>query len=140
MDTQKFKIVSAQSGTVAVNEGDIILNDNNLKGGRFIIDSISIKVLDTSDPTLYAQFSGHLADDDTVSPEKHPEAFLDIISVTGDHVEGDLTIKGIMHPIDLDVLVNVNGDVLTITVKLVVARTKTFNRIPLGKIMNEVLA
>jgi len=65
---------------------------------------------------------------------------LDIISVTGDNVEGDLSIKGIMHPIDLDVLVNVNGNVLTVTAKLVVARTKARNRIPFGEIINEVLA
>ncbi|MDB5155203.1 MAG: YceI family protein [Mucilaginibacter sp.] len=130
MDTQKFEVVSAQSG-IAVKGEDIILSDSRLNSGRYIIDTISFKVLDVTDPTLYAEFSGHLAADDFVSPEKQPEAFLDISSVTGNHVEGDLNIKVITHPIDLDVLVNVSGDVLTVTAKLVAVRPKTHNKIPL---------
>ena len=131
MDTQKFEIVSAQS-SITVKGEDVILRDRKLNGGRYIIDSISFKVSDVIDTVLYAQFSGHLAADDFLPPEKQPQAFLDISSVTGDRVEGDLNIKGIMHPIDLDALVNVSGDVLTVTAKLVVARTKTRYRIALG--------
>jgi len=138
MKTQKFEIVSAQSnidwvgkkvtgahnGTIAVKEGDLILNDGKLTGGNFTIDTTSIKILDVTDPATNAQFFGHLASDDFFSIEKYPEAFLDITSVSGNHVEGDLTIKGIMHPVEFDVVLNVNGDLLTATGKLVIDRTK----------------
>jgi polyisoprenoid-binding protein YceI len=138
METQKFKIVTPQSnidwvgkkvtgahnGTIGIKEGEIILNGGKLAGGKFIIDTTSIKILDVTDPTLNAQFWGHLVSDDFFSSEKYPEAFLEITSVAGNHVEGNLTIKDITHAIGFDVAVNVNGDVLTATGVVVVDRTK----------------
>ena len=138
MENQKFEIVSTQSnidwvgkkvtgahnGTIAVKEGEFILNDGKLTGGRFTIDTTSIKILDVTDPATNAQFAGHLASDDFFSSQKYPEAFLDITSVTGNHITGDLTIKGIMHTIAFDAAVNVHGDLLTATGRLVIDRTK----------------
>jgi polyisoprenoid-binding protein YceI len=138
MENQKFVIVSTQSnidwvgkkvtgahnGTIAVKEGELILNGGNLTGGKFVIDTASIKILDVTDPATNAQFFGHLASDDFFSIEKYPEAILEITSISGNHVEGDLTIKGITHPVSFDVAVNVNGDVLSATGKLVIDRTK----------------
>ena len=138
MGTQKFKIISTQSnidwvgqkvtgahnGTIAVKEGEIVLTDGKLTGGKFIIDTTSIKILDITDPTTNAQFAGHLASDDFFSTVKYPEATLEITSVSGNHVEGNLTIKGITHPAGLDVAVSVNGDHLTATGKLVIDRAR----------------
>lgn len=138
METQKFEIVSTQSnidwvgrkvtgahnGTIAVKEGELILNAGKLTGGKFIIDTTSIKILDVTDPATNAQFAGHLASDDFFSIEKYPEATLQITSVSGNHVEGNLTIKGITHPVGFDAAINVNGDLLTTTGKLVIDRTK----------------
>jgi polyisoprenoid-binding protein YceI len=138
MENQKFEIVSTQSnidwvgkkvtgvhnGTIAVKKGELILNGGNLTGGKFVIDTTSIKILDVTDPATNAQFFGHLASDDFFSTEKYPEAILEITSVSGKHVEGDLTIKGITHPVSFDAAVNVNGDVLIATGKLVIDRTK----------------
>jgi len=138
METQKFEIVSTQSnidwvgkkvtgahnGTIAVKEGEIVLTDGKLTGGKFVIDTTSIKILDITDPATNAQFAGHLASDDFFSTERYPEATLEITSVSGNHVEGNLTIKGITHPVGFDVAVNVNGDQLTATGKLVIDRTK----------------
>jgi polyisoprenoid-binding protein YceI len=138
METQKFEIVSTQSnidwvgrkvtgahnGTIAVKDGEFILNDGKLAGGKFTIDTTSIKILDVTDPATNAQFAGHLASDDFFSIEKYPEATLHITSVSGNHVEGDLTIKGITHAVGFDADINVNGNVLTTTGKLVIDRTK----------------
>jgi polyisoprenoid-binding protein YceI len=138
MGTQKFGIVSTQSniewvgkkvtgahmGTIAVKEGELILNDGKLTGGRIIVDISSIKILDITDPTTNAQFAGHLASDDFFSAEKYPEAFLEIVSVSGNHIEGSLTIKGITHPIGFDAAIKVNGHQLNATGKLVIDRTK----------------
>src|SRR5258708_11991304 len=129
METQKFDIVSTQSnidwvgkkvtvahnGTIAVKEGELILNDGKLAGGKFIIDTASIKILDVTDPATNAQFAGHLASDDFFSTEKYPEATLEITSVSGNHVEGNLTIKAINHPAGFDLAINVNGVHLTAT-------------------------
>jgi polyisoprenoid-binding protein YceI len=138
MKIQKFKIVGTQSnidwmgkkvtgahnGTIAVKEGEIVLTDGKLTDGRFVIDTTSIKILDITDPVTNAQFFGHLASDDFFSTEKYPEATLVIFSVSGNHVEGNLTIKGITHPVDFDVAVKVDGDQLTASGKLVIDRTK----------------
>jgi polyisoprenoid-binding protein YceI len=138
METQKFKIVSAKSnidwvgkkvtgahnGTIAVKDGELILSAGKLVGGKFIVDTASIKILDITDPATNAQFAGHLASDDFFSTEKHPEAVLEIVSVSGNHVKGNLTIKGITHPVDFDAMINASGDMLTATGKLVIDRTK----------------
>jgi polyisoprenoid-binding protein YceI len=138
MQNQKFKIVSTQSnidwvgrkvtgahnGTIAVKDGELVLTDGKLTGGKFIIDTTSIKILDITDPATNAQFAGHLASDDFFSIDKHPEASLEITSVSGNHAEGNLTIKGITNPIAFDAAVNVNGNTLTATGKLVIDRTK----------------
>jgi len=138
METQTFQIVSTQSnidwvgrkvtgshnGTIAIKEGKLTLKDGRLIGGRLVIDAGSIKILDVTDPATNAQFAGHLASDDFFSTQKYPEASLEITSVSGKHVEGGLTIKGITHPIGFDAAVSVNGDVLTATGKLVIDRTK----------------
>ena len=138
MANQKFKIVNAQSninwvgrkvtgahnGTIGVKEGEIVLTDGKLTGGKFVIDTTSIRILDITDPATNAQFAGHLASDDFFSTEKYPEATLKITSVSGSYVEGDLTIKDITHPAVFDVAVNVKDDQLTATGKLVIDRTK----------------
>ncbi|MFA6247685.1 MAG: YceI family protein [Mucilaginibacter sp.] len=138
MENQKFEILTTQSnidwvgkkvtgahnGTIGIKEGEIILNNGKLAGGKFIIDTTSIKILDVTDPTLNAQFWGHLASDDFFSSEKYPEAVLEITSVNGNRVEGNLTIKDITQAIGFDVAVSVSGDVLTATGLVVVDRTK----------------
>jgi len=40
------------------------LTDGKLTGGKFVIDTTSIKILDITDPATNAQFAGHLASDD----------------------------------------------------------------------------
>jgi polyisoprenoid-binding protein YceI len=138
MKTQKFKIISTQSnidwvgrkvtgahnGTIAIKDGELMLKDGKLTGGKIIANIASIEIQDITDPATNAQFAGHLASDDFFSSEKYPEAILEIISVSGNHVEGNLTIKGITHPVGFDVAVNVKDDHLTATGKLVIDRTK----------------
>lgn len=137
MKNQRFKIVTAQSnmewvgskvtgthhGTIAIKEGELLLNEGILVGGSFVVDTTSIKITDITDPETNAQFAGHLASDDFFSIEKFPEATLEIISVKGNHIDGHLTIKGITHPIAFDAAIEVKGDSLTATAKIIVDRT-----------------
>ena len=137
METQKFEIAGAQSsinwigrkvtgthnGTIAVKQGTLIFNDNKLTGGTVVIDTTSIKILDITDPATNAQFAGHLASDDFYAREKHPEPVLEIVAVIGDHVEANLTIKGITHPVGFNPVIDINGDTLTASGKLTIDRT-----------------
>lgn len=152
METQKFEIATGQShidwigrkvtgahnGTIGIKTGSLILTNGRLTGGSIIIDTASIKILDVTDPATNAQFAGHLASDDFFAIEKYPEAILDITSVTGNRVEADLTIKGIMHPIAFDATVNVNGDTLQASAKLVIDRTKYGMRFRSGNFFKDL--
>src|SRR3954471_19560220 len=94
------KVTGSHDGIIAIKAGEIILSpEGKLIGGRVVVDTTSIKVLDIADPATNAQMTGHLASDDFFSNEKFPEATLEIVSVRGTHVDANLTIKGITHPI-----------------------------------------
>jgi polyisoprenoid-binding protein YceI len=117
------KVTGSHFGTIAIKEGSLAINEGKLAGGRFVIDTTSIKILDVTDPATNDQFAGHLASDDFFASAQYPEAVFQITAVNNNHVEGDLTIKGITHPIGFDALVTVDGDTLKAAGKIVVDRT-----------------
>jgi len=123
------KVTGAHNGTIDLKAGQIQFNENFLSGGNFVIDTTSIKILDITDPATNAQFAGHLASDDFFSSEQFPEANMEITHVEprengSYHVNGDLTIKGITHPIGFDMQVNQSGQSVTASGKMTIDRTK----------------
>ena len=118
------KVTGAHNGTIALKDGTLTVQNGQLIGGRFVIDTTTIKIRDVTDPATNAQFAGHLASDDFFSTEQYPEAVFEITRVNNKRVEGDLTIKGITHPVSFDANVSVVGDTLTASGKIVVDRTK----------------
>lgn len=139
MENKTFKIESTQSniewvgrkvtgehnGTIDIKEGQLTFSNGKLASGKFIIDTTAITILDVKDPGTNAQFAGHLASDDFFSSEKYPEAIFEIASVTDNyHIDGNLTIKGITHPISFDASITDNGDTIQATGKIIVDRTK----------------
>ncbi len=142
METKKFNIIAAKSnidwvgrkvtgahnGTIAIKEGHLAFDNQQLTGGRFVIDIKSIKILDVTDPSTNAQFASHLASDDFFSTELYPESTLEITSAEpredGSYrISGDLTIKGITHATSFDASVDVNGNLLTAAGKITIDRT-----------------
>lgn len=138
MEQQKFELVVAQSnidwvgrkvtgthyGTIALKEGTLVLQNGQLSGGTFTIDTASIRILDITDPATNTQFAGHLASDDFFSTEQYPEAYFKISSVNGNHVEGDLTIKGITRPVGFDAHLQLNSYTLTAAATIIIDRTQ----------------
>lgn len=143
MKTQQFSINGAQSniawvgrkitgthnGTIAIKEGTLLFDDNQLVGGKFVIDTTSIKILDITDPETNAQLAGHLASDDFFSSERHPVATFEIRHAEprqngSYYVEGALTIKGHTQPVNFDAQVNHSGDTVTASGQITVDRTK----------------
>lgn len=118
------KVTGSHFGTIGLKAGSLTVDDGQLTGGKFTIDTTSIKVLDVTDPATNAQFAGHLASDDFFGISKFPEAIFEISAVSKNHVEGNLTIKGITHPVGFDANINITGDTLTASGKIVVDRTK----------------
>lgn len=143
METKNFEIVSAKSnidwvgrkvtgahnGTIGIKKGTLTFNDGKLSGGTFVIDTTSIKILDVTDAATNDQFAGHLASDDFFNSKNYPESTMVITSTTpkSDNaydVEGDLTIKGITHPVTFEAQINNADDAITASGKIVIDRTK----------------
>ncbi|MCF0055953.1 YceI family protein [Dyadobacter sp. CY356] len=143
METQKFQVVSAESsidwtgkkvtgahnGTIAIKEGTLILADNKLTAGSFVIDIPSIKILDVTDPATNRQFADHLFSEDFFAVENNPEAFFSVtnsafINATNYQITGDLTIKGITHPVTFPAAVIISDGKITASGKIIVDRTK----------------
>ncbi len=142
MKSKKFEIVPAKSniewtgrkvtgvhnGTIGINRGTLVFDDDELVGGNFKIDTTSIKILDITDPATNAQFSGHLASDDFFSSEKYPQAIFTVSAAerNGQNnylITGDLTIKEITHPVTFKTRVDEYDNMLTATGKITVDRT-----------------
>lgn len=105
------KIGGQHHGTIALKSGSLNVEDNAIVGGLFVVDMTTIKNLDLESQDMNQKLVGHLKSDDFFGVEKHQEATL---KITGHSpmengkttVTGDLTIKGITHPITFDVRQN----------------------------------
>ncbi|MCC3158443.1 YceI family protein [Hymenobacter sp. 15J16-1T3B] len=123
------KVTGAHNGTIDIKAGSLVFHDDQLAAGRFVIDTRSIVILDVTDPATNAQFAGHLASDDFFSSEQYPEAYFEIRSVQSgpneaSHIEGDLTIKGITHPVGFEAQVVRVGSKVAAVGNITVDRTK----------------
>ena len=117
------KVTGAHNGTIAFKQGTLITSEGKLTGGKFVVDTTSIKILDITDPTANTQFAGHLASDDFFSIAQFPEAFFEITGVNDSHITGNLTIKGITHPVTFRANINITESRLTANGKIVIDRT-----------------
>lgn len=118
------QVTGSNSGSIAIKQGTLIVTDGKLTGGRIVVDVTSIKALSLSDAASNDQLTTHLASDDFFSSAQYPEATYEITSVTNNHVDGNLTIKGITNEIGFDATVNINGKSLTASAMIVIDRTK----------------
>jgi len=126
------KVSGQHNGTVNVKSGTVDLKGNNLKGGNFEIDMPSIVVEDIKDAEFNGKLTGHLKSDDFFSVEKFPTSTFKITSVKplkskkdGTHeITGDLTIKGITHPVTFPATVEVKNGVAKAKGKATVDRIK----------------
>ena len=61
---------------------------------------------------------------DFFASANYPEASFEITAVENNHIEGNLTIKGIKHSLGFDAEIHVSGDTLTARGKMIIDRTK----------------
>ncbi|MDN3548233.1 YceI family protein [Mucilaginibacter aquaedulcis] len=143
METKKFEILTAKSnidwtgrkvtgahnGSISIKSGELTLTDGQLTAGSFVIDTTSIKILDITDLDTNAQFAGHLFSEDFFATERYPEAVFTVTSADALSSEkyliaGNLTIKGITHPVSFTADVTTADNTVTASGKITIDRTR----------------
>jgi polyisoprenoid-binding protein YceI len=139
-----YKVLGSHTGNVNLKNGALEFDSkNNLTGGSFELDMKSIVCNDLTGGTA-DKLVGHLKSDDFFSVEKFPTSKFVITSAkkkgTGNTytVTGNLTIKGITHPVTFDADVVSRGNNSTATAKIVVDRTKYDVRYGSGKFFDNL--
>jgi len=127
------KVTGQHEGTVDIESGSIVMNKGILVAGQFTMDMTTIANTDISSDDMRAKLIGHLKSDDFFSVDKHPKAHLKVKSWTpvrdakdGEAnytVSGDLTIKGITHPLSFPVRLDIDGKTLKANAQFPVDRT-----------------
>jgi polyisoprenoid-binding protein YceI len=139
------KVTGAHNGTIALKSGQVELDGKNIKGGVFEIDMGSIIVEDLKDPEWNKKLNDHLKSDDFFGVATHPVSTFKITSVkplkkkdSTHEISGDLTIKGITHPVTFPAKIEVKGNEASAKGKVTVDRTKYNIRYGSGKFFDNL--
>jgi len=103
------KVSGEHFGQVKLKEGKLVIRDNQIAGGNFVIDMESITCEDLQSPDWNKKLIDHLKSDDFFSVATYRVALLSNVRserfVNGKaKVTADLTIKGITKPITFEVI------------------------------------
>lgn len=123
------KVTGTHAGTVPLESGTLVVDNDKLKGGSFVADIKSLVVTDITDKEMNGKLTGHLKSDDFFAVEKHPQAKLVISSVTPKggnayDVAGKLTIKGITQDVKFPATLTSDAKKVTANAKVTIDRTK----------------
>ncbi len=101
------KILGSHTGTIDLKEGYMEMDNDQLVGGKFVVDMTSLKNTDLKGE-YKGKLEGHLKSDDFFGVAEHPTASLVITGATKDGniytVTGDMTIKGTTNPITFELI------------------------------------
>lgn len=123
------KVTGTHAGTVPLESGTLVVENDKLKGGSFVADIKSLVVTDVTDKEMNGKLTNHLKSDDFFSVEKHPQAKLVISTVTPKggnayDVTGKLTIKGITQDVKFPATITADAKKVTANAKVAIDRTK----------------
>ena len=112
------KPTGSHNGEVMLKDGDLLVEDGKVKGGEFVIDMGSIKVLDIpADNEGHGKLVGHLTSADFFDVAQFPTSKFVITNVEdkGDkiHVTGNLQIKDVTKSITIPATVSTENGVTT---------------------------
>ncbi|MGB2085766.1 MAG: YceI family protein [Flavobacteriaceae bacterium] len=118
------KVTGQHEGNIQLKSGSLLMDQNQVTGGRFSVDMTTISCTDLQGKSAN-NLVGHLKSDDFFSVATYPLATLTFTQVKQKAkgvyaVTGDFTIKGITHPASFEL--QLNND--TATAKVVIDRSK----------------
>ena len=117
------KPTGRHNGTISLQNGELMLTDGAIVGGKFIIDMNSINNMDLKDADDNAKLVGHLKSPDFFDVEKYPTAVFQITSVepisgnadASHNITGNLTMKEITKSISFPAMITINDANVTAT-------------------------
>ena len=137
------KVTGKHQGTLKLKSGSLQLDHGQIKGGAFDIDMTSLVDTDLKDPDYKTKLETHLRSEDFFSVAKNPLAIFKITSVKpianaaagqpNQEITGDLTIKGITHPVTFPAVVTLGKVKAEATGTVKIDRTKYDIRYGSGK-------
>ncbi|EDP71965.1 YCE I like family protein [Flavobacteriales bacterium ALC-1] len=115
-----FKPTGSHSGTIAIKQGKVSVNDNTIESGRFVIDMSSIAVTDIPEEDEgNAKLKGHLSSPDFFDIETYPNTNFEVTAIeTVDEktiLSGNLTMKDKTNNISIPVSTEIKDDMMTLT-------------------------
>lgn len=122
------KITGQHDGTIALQSGKLIMENNALTGGVFTIDMTTINCQDLSGGGK-EKLEGHLKSDDFFGVATYPTATFMITDVaskaSGEYnVSGNITIKGVTKPISFTTQMSEKDGKMMATADITIDRTE----------------
>jgi len=126
---------NSHTGYVYISKGELVIENGQLMGGTAEVD------MNTIEDEKHSSDNGlinHLKDPDFFDVKKFPISTIVLTKVTSINTEdkkvtGNLTIKGITHPITFSAKTEVKNGIVKLNSKLVIDRTKWGIRYKSGK-------
>ena len=130
----------AHTGYVYISKGELMIENGQLMGGTVEVDMSTIEGDDHRSDNNLIQ---HLKDPDFFDVKKFPFSRIAISSVASINVEdkeitGNLTIKGITHPVTFPVKMEMKDGIVRARGELVIDRTKWDVRYKSGKFFDNL--
>jgi polyisoprenoid-binding protein YceI len=132
------KVTGYHVGTVPLKSGEIVVKNDEVTGGKFILDIVNMQVVGPkgSDTAMNKKLTGHLKSNDFFDVEKNPEGIFELTDVRpykGDAIKdttdprqeeinkykvtdpthtvsGNLTLKGVTKNIEFPARITVSGN------------------------------
>ncbi|KQC01720.1 YceI family protein [Pedobacter sp. Hv1] len=117
---------NSHTGYVYLSQGELMIEKGQLVGGTIEVDMNTIEDKDHGRDNNLVK---HLKDPDFFEVNKFPFATIAITKVTSlnaddKEITGNLTIKGITHPVTFTAKIAVKNGIIEATGKLIIDRTK----------------
>lgn len=137
------KVTGSHSGTVPLKSGEVLVEGDSIKSGKFGIDLAGVTVTDIKDEKNNAKLVGHLKSPDFFAADLFPMVEFTIDSATpmakplasGENttIKGTLAIKGISKPVEFPAQVGVKDGIAQARGKAKLDRTQWDIRYGSGK-------
>jgi polyisoprenoid-binding protein YceI len=128
------KVGGEHSGNIDLQNGQLLVANEQVVGGEFTIDMTTITNTDLTDAKYNSDLVGHLKSDDFFGVEQHPTANFKINRVSpianatagqpNYNVEGDLTVKGKTNPVSFPATVTVENGTASAKADVIIDRSK----------------